>query len=177
MSLIARLVALVLVLVGIAATSQRAHALDAIMLTPDQGRIEITTRGELYEGRGDSLQIETAASADGTTGRLSVRAATPGTNPSWMVFALHNPTEVAIERWITADRYTIIGSGVVWPDLDARRIEAVTPSIGFVPERIDSDRADIFASRWSRGRPSPTWQSCRPSGSRGSSSGSRSTTN
>ena len=29
-------------------------------------------------------------------------------------------------------------------DLDARRIEAVTPSLGFVPERIKSDRADIF---------------------------------
>ena len=144
MTLIARLVALVAIMVGIAASSQRVHALDAITLTPDQGRIEITTRGELYEGRGDSLQIETAANADGTTGRLSVRAVTPGTNPSWMVFALNNPTEVAVERWISADRYTIIGSGVVWPDLDARRIEAVTPSIGFVPERIDSDRADLF---------------------------------
>lgn len=144
MTFIARFLAVVAVLVGIAASSQRVHALDAITLTPDQGRIEITTRGELYEGRGDSLQIETAANADGTTGRLSVRAVTPGTNPSWMVFALHNPTEVAVERWISADRYTIIGSGVVWPDLDARRIEALTPSIGFVPERIDSDRADLF---------------------------------
>ncbi len=38
----------------------------------------------------------------------------------------------------------MIGSGVVWPDLDARRIEAITPSIGFVPERIKSDRADVF---------------------------------
>ncbi|HEX5666314.1 MAG TPA: hypothetical protein VFX71_05730, partial [Hyphomicrobium sp.] len=81
MTLIARLVALVAIMVGIAASSQRVHALDAITLAPDQGRIEITTRGELYEGRGDSLQIETAANADGTTGRLSVRAVTPGTNP------------------------------------------------------------------------------------------------
>jgi diguanylate cyclase (GGDEF)-like protein/PAS domain S-box-containing protein len=121
-----------------------ANALEAITVAPDQGRVEITTRGELYEGRGDSLQIETAANPDGTTGRLSVRASTPGTNPSWMVFALHNPTEVAVERWISADRYTIIGSGIVWPDLDARRIETVTPSIGFVPERIASDRADLF---------------------------------
>ena len=32
----------------------------------------------------------------------------------------------------------------MWPDLDARRIEAVTPSIGYIPERIKSDRADIF---------------------------------
>ena len=32
----------------------------------------------------------------------------------------------------------------MWPDLDARRIEAVTPSVGYVPERIKSDRADVF---------------------------------
>ena len=60
------------------------------------------------------------------------------------MFALTNPTDKPIERWLTADRYNIIGSGVVWPDLDARRIEAVTPSIGYVPERIKNDRADIF---------------------------------
>lgn len=138
------LAVLILVFSALLAGGQSARALEAIALTPDQGRIEITTRGELYEGRGDSLQVETAASADGTTGRLSVRATTTGTNPSWMVFALHNPTDVAVERWISADRYTIIGSGVVWPDLDARRIETITPSIGFVPERVESDRADVF---------------------------------
>ncbi len=144
MSFIRRLPGLCLLLLALAVGGGRAIALESITVAPDQGRIEITTRGELYEGRGDSLQIETAANADGTTGRLSVRAATPGTNPSWIVFALHNPSETAVERWISADRYTIIGSGVVWPDLDARRIEAVTPSIGFVPERIDSERADLF---------------------------------
>ena len=44
----------------------------------------------------------------------------------------------------TAERYSMVGSGAVWPDLDARRIEAVTPSVGYVPERIKSDRADMF---------------------------------
>ena len=78
------------------------------------------------------------------TGRMSVTAKTPGTNPNWFVFALTNPTDKPVERWLTAERYSIIGSGVVWPDLDARRIEAVTPSIGYVPERIKSDRADVF---------------------------------
>jgi diguanylate cyclase (GGDEF)-like protein/PAS domain S-box-containing protein len=141
---LARLAVLIAAFASLWVATSRAEALEAIALTPDQGRIEITTRGEFYEGRGDSLQIETAANADGTTGRLSVRASTPGTNPSWMVFALHNPTDVAVERWVSADRYTIIGSGIVWPDLDARRIETVTPSIGFVPERVESDRADVF---------------------------------
>ena len=50
--------------------------------------------------------------------------------PNWMVFALTNPTDKPIERWLTADRYNVVGSGAIWPDLDARRIEAVTPSHG-----------------------------------------------
>src|SRR5690606_6188066 len=109
-----------------------------------QDRIEITNEGEFYDNRGGSLQIETAPGLDGVVGRMSVKATTPGSNPSWIVFALTNPTNSEMERWLTADRYTVVGSGTIWPDLDARRIEAVTPSIGFVPERVDSDRADVF---------------------------------
>lgn len=122
-----------------------ALALEAIVVQADQDRVEITSRGEAYEGRGDSLTVETAAGGDGVRGRMSVRAVTSGTNPSWFVFALTNPTDKPIERWLTAERYTASSSGVVWPDLDARRLEAVTPSIGFVPSRVKSDRADIFA--------------------------------
>lgn len=131
-------------LVGLLAHAGPARALKAIEIGSDQGRVEITTLGELYESRGDSLQVETAAGEDGLAGRMSVSATTPGTNPNWVVFALTNPTDKPVERWLSADRYSVIGSGVVWPDLDARRIEAVTPSIGFVPERIKSDRADLF---------------------------------
>ena len=88
-------------------------ALKPIALTGDQDRIEITGQGEAYEGRGDQLQIETAPGADGTTGRMGVRALTPGTSPNWLAFALHNPTEKTIELWLTADRYNPVGSGVV----------------------------------------------------------------
>ncbi len=121
-----------------------AHALKAIAVANDLDRIEITALGEAYEGRGDALQIETAPGADGVRGRMSVRAATPGTNPAWFVFALTNTTDKAVERWLAADRYGMVGSGVVWPDLDARRIDAVTPSVGYVPERMKNDRADVF---------------------------------
>ena len=64
--------------------------------------------------------------------------------PNWMVFALTNKTDKSLERLLTADRYTVVGSGTVWPDLDARRIESITPSVGFVPERIKNDKADVF---------------------------------
>ncbi len=121
-----------------------ALALKTIEINNDVDRIEITAQGEAYEARGDALQIETAPGADGVRGRMSVRAATPGTNPAWFVFALTNTTDKPIERWLVADRYGTVGSGVVWPDLDARRVDAVTPSVGFVPERIKNDRADVF---------------------------------
>jgi len=140
----AGLVALLALFVCLAAASPAA-ALKPIVVTPDSDHIEITTLGDAYEGRGDSLMVDTVAGGDGVSGRISVKAATPGTNPNWIVFALTNPTDKSIERWLTADRYTLAGSGIIWPDLDARRIEAVTPSIGFVPQRIKSDRADVFA--------------------------------
>ncbi len=145
--LIARLglfLAPLIALFAIVALPDQALALKPIVVDPDQERIELTNRGEFYDDRGDSLQVETAPAADGMTGRISVTAKTPGTNPNWIVFALTNQTDKPIERWLTAERYNIIGSGAIWPDLDSRRIEAVTPSIGYVPERIKSDRADIF---------------------------------
>ena len=121
-----------------------AHALEPIQVDPNEERIEITALGQIYAGRGDTLQVDTAPGPDGLSGRMSVRAVTAGTNPGWLVFALHNPTDKPIERSLTAERYTIIGSSVIWPDLDARRIEAVTPSLGYLPDRVRSDKADIF---------------------------------
>lgn len=136
-----------LLLIGLIAAAGAvtpAAALEPISVVPDQDRIEITGLGEVYGGRGDTLQIETASGPDGVSGRMSIRATTAGTSPNWIAFALHNPTDKAIERWVTAERYNVIGSSVIWPDLDARRIEAVTPSLGFLPDRVKSNRADIF---------------------------------
>ena len=121
-----------------------ALALKAIEISNEAEHVEITAQGEGHDPHGDTLQIETVPGADGVRGRMSVQAATPGTNPSWFVFALTNTTDKPIERWLVADRYATVGSGVVWPDLDARRVDAVTPSVGYVPERIKNDRADVF---------------------------------
>ncbi|HYH69731.1 MAG TPA: EAL domain-containing protein [Methyloceanibacter sp.] len=121
-----------------------AYALDAIQVKPDQDKLDITALGELYESRGDRLQIETAPGPDGFVGRMAVQASTPGTNPGWLVFALTNPTPERIVRWLVAPRYTLANSRVFWPELDSGRISAVTPSLGFRPERLKSDRADMF---------------------------------
>ena len=145
---------LALLLAGLAAG--RACASAAIKA------IEVNTRrrpdrdlrhGETQVDRGDTLQIDTVAGSDGVTQRFSVPAATPGTNPAWFVFALRNATDKPIERWLTADRYASSGSGVVWPDLDARRLERVMPSVGYVPERVKNDRADVFRISLEPGRP------------------------
>ena len=140
----ARLLAAAFVLLAIVSGVRPAQALDAIVVDPKVDRIEITTRGVVYDNRGDRFQVETAAGRNNVVGRMTVRAKTEGTNPSWIVFALSNPSDERLERWLTAARYSIVGSGAVWPDLDARRIESVTPSVGYLPERIKSDRADVF---------------------------------
>ena len=75
---------------------------------------------------------------------MAVQATTAGTNPGWLVFALTNPTTERITRWLVAPRYTLANSRVASPELDAGRIAAITPSLGFRPERMKSDRADMF---------------------------------
>ena len=122
-----------------------ARALEPIVIGPDDEKIDITLLGEVYGRRGDKLSVETAPNADGIAGRMSVSAKTPGTNPSWVVFALSNPTDKPVTRFLTAQRYDIVGSRVAKPDLDAPRITNVTPSLGFRPERNDDyDYLDIY---------------------------------
>lgn len=136
------LAALFVLVAGFAA---EAVALEPIVIGPDDEKIDITLLGEFYGRRGDKISVETAPTADGIVSRMTVSAKTPGTNPSWVVFALSNPTDKPIVRWLTAQRYDIVGSKAVWPDLDAPRITNVTPSLGFRPERNDDfDFLDIY---------------------------------
>jgi len=86
------------------------RATDAIVVKPEQDKIDVTALGELYEGRGDRLQIETAPGQDGYVGRMAVQASTPGTSPGWIVFALNNPTTERITRWLVAPRYSLANS-------------------------------------------------------------------
>ena len=132
-----------------------ARALESIVIGQDQEQIDITLLGELYEGRGDRISVETAAGQDGVSGRMSVSAITQGTNPNWAIFALNNPTDQTVTLWLMAQRYDMVGSQVIWPDLDAPRIENVTVSLGFKPERVENDYADIYKLVLQPGRRSP----------------------
>jgi diguanylate cyclase (GGDEF)-like protein/PAS domain S-box-containing protein len=124
--------------------SAHAQGLKPIDLGVDLEKVDVASLGQMIAARGDSLQVETAVAADGTSGRMAVRAATPGTSPNWFVFAVRNATDRAVERWLIAERFSHVGSGIVWPSLDARRLEAVTPSLGVVPERLPIENSDAF---------------------------------
>jgi diguanylate cyclase (GGDEF)-like protein/PAS domain S-box-containing protein len=133
-----------ILLVVDACVARAQTGLQPMEISSELDRLEIGAFGVVYEPRGDSLQVETARAADGTAGRMAIRAVTPGTAPRWFVFALANSTDKPQERWLVAERYQHAGSGIVWPDLDARRLENVTPSLGFIPERLPFDGADAF---------------------------------
>ena len=101
------LLALLSLLALIGVMGSGARAVDAIVVKPDQDKYDVTSLGELYEGRGDRLQLETAPGPDGYVGRMAVQASVPGTNPGWLVFALTNPTAERVVRWLVAPRYTL----------------------------------------------------------------------
>jgi diguanylate cyclase (GGDEF)-like protein/PAS domain S-box-containing protein len=132
-------------LIAAASAIAPAHAVEPIVIGPGDDKIDITFLGEFYERRGDKISVETAPGADTIANRMTVSAKTPGTNPSWVVFALSNPSDKSVVRFLTAQRYDIIASHVTKPDLDAPRITNVTPSLGFRPERNeDYDHLDIY---------------------------------
>ena len=91
-----RLAALVVAAFALFAGTGGANALTPIPVQADQDRVEITTLGDAYEGRGDSLQVETAVGGEGVSGRMTVRASVPGTSPNWMVFALTNKSDKSL---------------------------------------------------------------------------------
>ena len=94
--------------------------------------------------RGDRLQIDTAAGQRRIYRPHGGAGDDPRHRPGWLVFALTNPGTERISRWLVAPRYMLANSRVFWPELDAGRIATITPSLGFRPERMRSDRADMF---------------------------------
>jgi diguanylate cyclase (GGDEF)-like protein/PAS domain S-box-containing protein len=121
-----------------------ALAIEPVPVPLDTKAIDLTTRMELYSSKGDRLQVSTAPDQDKIVRRIEVSARQTGTRPSWIVFALANETNEQIERLIVAPHFRLAGSGVIWPDLGASRIAAITASQGFPPDREDGTDADVF---------------------------------
>ncbi len=121
-----------------------ARAVESIRVPLDAQAIDLSKAIESYSAQGDRLLVSTAPGADGIVRRIEVRARETGTQPNWIVFALTNDTDEQIERLIVAPHFRLVGSGVVWPDLGATRISAITASQGFPPEAEESADADVF---------------------------------
>jgi hypothetical protein len=135
----AYLIAFFGLLAALAGPCSVALAIDAVRVSRDAEAIDLTRAVTLYNNvEGDRIQVATAAGTDGIVRRIEVRAREEGTRPSWIVFALTNDTDEQIDRLIVAPHFRLVGSGVVWPDLGASRVSAVTASQGFAPEREDS---------------------------------------
>ena len=132
------------VLLALAAFMSPAVAIESVRVPLEAQAIDLTKAIESYHSEGDRLLVSTAPGSDGIVRRIEVRAREEGTRPSWIVFALTNDTGEQIERLIVAPHFRLVGSGVIWPDLGASRISAMTASQGFPPERDESADADVF---------------------------------
>ena len=148
MSVLDRLLRIGLAIAGLvlflASLSAPANAVDAVRVPVDSTVIDLTSVVERNRSDGDVIQISTAPGADGIVRRIAVRARESGARPDWIVFALTNDSDEQIDRLLVAPYHRLVGSGVIWPDLGDRRIEAVTASQGLRPEREESPDADVF---------------------------------
>ncbi|MBZ0217148.1 MAG: EAL domain-containing protein [Fimbriimonadaceae bacterium] len=122
----------------------RAHALEGIPVPPEAPALDLTDLVIRQDLLGDRIQVSTAPGTDGLVRRIEVLAQEPGSSSVWAVFALTNNTQQQIDRLLVADHHRLVNSGVIWPDLGASRIAAITPSQGFRPDRQDSQNADVF---------------------------------
>lgn len=141
---ILQILAVLAVLAACGAGVGGAWAIESVRVPPDAHVIDLTKAIESHHSEGDRLVVSTAPGADGIVRRIEVRAREEGTHPSWIVFGLTNDTGEQIERLLVAPHFRLVGSGVIWPDLGASRISAMTASQGFPPEREDNPDADLF---------------------------------
>ncbi len=121
-----------------------AHAIEAVRVPVDASAIDLTPAIETYKADGDVIQISTAAGSDGIVRRIAVKSKESDTRPEWIVFALTNDSDEQIDRLIVTPHHRLVGSGVIWPDLGASRLKAITASQGESPTREESADADVF---------------------------------
>jgi diguanylate cyclase (GGDEF)-like protein/PAS domain S-box-containing protein len=132
------------VLFTLAAGLCPARAIESVRVPLESQAIDLTKAFESYHSENDRLLVSTAPGSDGIVRRIEVRAREEGTHPDWIVFALTNDTGEQIERLLVAPHFRLVGSGVIWPDLGASRITAITASQGFPIEREENPDADVF---------------------------------
>ncbi|WP_407716619.1 EAL domain-containing protein [Mangrovibrevibacter kandeliae] len=121
-----------------------AAALEPVQISQEDVAIDLMPAVDLYRDKGRSFQVSTVPGADGIVRRIEVEANSANASGSWAVFALANNTDEQIDRLIVVPHFKLAGSGLLWPDLGAQRVAAITPSEGFALERQPSSEADVF---------------------------------
>jgi len=130
-------------LIALVCTSP-AFALEPVRVSGDDIAIDLTDAIESQQSSTGALKISTAPDANGIVRRIEVRSADTGRISYWAVFALANTSVRQIDRLIVAPHYRLVGSGLIWPDLDSQRIETITPSEGFSLDRQNEPGSDVF---------------------------------
>ncbi len=130
-------------LLGILAAAP-ATAVEPIKISREDVALDLSRAVEIYRNQGDTFQVSTAPGADGIVRRIEVTADDERSTGDWAVFALANNTDQQFDRLIVAPHFRLAGSGMIWPDLGAVRIAAITPSEGFALDQQESADADVF---------------------------------
>ena len=131
-------------LIAVMLPAAPAQALEPVSVTKDLNAIDISNTGTWYRDVDGSLKISTAPDRDGIVRRVEIRPRETSRGSNWYVFALANDSSEQIDRLIVAPHYLQVGAGMVWPDLDSKRIVAITPSEGFSLEAVEDREADVF---------------------------------
>lgn len=135
------LAGIVIIFLGI---QENAYAAEPVSVTKNLKALDISKIGDKYLNRGNSLRISTAPDRDGIVRRVEIKPSIKSDNTNWYVFALANDSNEQIDRFIVAQHYRMVDSGIIWPDLDKTRIIAITPSEGFTLEAQKDREADVF---------------------------------
>ena len=119
-------------------------AAEPVSVSKDLKAIDISNTGDWYRDIDGSLKISTAPDRDGIVRRVEINPVDKSQTSNWYVFALANDSSEQIDRLIVAPHYRLVNAGVVWPDMDSKRISAITPSEGFSLEAQEDREADVF---------------------------------
>ncbi len=119
-------------------------ALEVINVPHDVNAVNISAGIDVRKGESGKIELSTVAGEDGIIRRIEVLAADQNTNPNWALFALRNDGDEQIERLLVAPFFSLVNSGIIKPDLGAKRISFLTVSQGLRPERVVDYEADVF---------------------------------
>lgn len=121
-----------------------SQAAELITVTPDETAIDLTDSVERRLDVEQKIQVSTTPDQDGIVRRIEVRSKENPNASHWIIFALTNPSDQQIDRYLVTPHFRLSGSKLFWPDLGASRLASLTPSEGFAPERIPDVEADVF---------------------------------